>query len=252
MSAGADTLFTVISETDSTNNYAMAKAHAGLAAHGQAYFTCRQTAGKGQRGKQWQSGADENIALSIVLMPQPLLVSQQFHLSVAVALGCYHFFNKYAGEDTAIKWPNDIYWRDRKAGGILIENAVGTQNGNSAWKFAIAGIGININQVHFDDSLPNPVSLRQITGKIFSPEALAKELHSQVLQQVQQLLSTGNFTEMLQLYNNILYKRNQPVVLKKGRIIFESVIKGVTENGKLFTSDTIDNFFDFGEVEWIR
>jgi BirA family biotin operon repressor/biotin-[acetyl-CoA-carboxylase] ligase len=252
MSAGADTLFTVLNKTDSTNNYAMARAHAGLAAHGYACYARRQTAGKGQRGKEWISAADENIILSIVLMPQPLLLSQQFQLSVAVALGCYHFFSKYAGDDTCIKWPNDIYWRDRKAGGILIENAIGLQNGKPNWKFAIAGMGININQVLFDQALPNPVSLKQITGKHFSPEALARELHSEVLKQVHLLLTSNNFAAMLQQYNDILYKRNQPVLLKKGSILFESVIKGVTESGRLFTTDRIDNYFDFGEVEWVK
>ncbi len=84
-----------------------------------------QTGGKGQRGKTWQTGNGENIAISIIIEPKHLQVAEQFNLSVAVALGCYDFFSAYAGDETFIKWPNDIYWRDRKAGGVLIENVIG-------------------------------------------------------------------------------------------------------------------------------
>ncbi|HMO62401.1 MAG TPA: biotin--[acetyl-CoA-carboxylase] ligase [Ferruginibacter sp.] len=244
-------LFTLLSEVDSTNNYAMAQAHAGLAEHGQAFFALQQTEGKGQRGKSWYSGAGENIALSIVLAPQSLAVSKQFRLSMAVALGCYRFFKKFAGDETSIKWPNDIYWRDRKAGGILIENVIGKNEAGPLWKFAIAGIGLNINQVHFHDALPNPVSLKQITGKAFSPQVLARELQLAVLDSVHQL-TTIPFSQLQQQYNNTLYKINQPVLLKKGNIIFETTIKGVTPEGLLHTTDLVDNYFNFGEVEWVK
>jgi len=157
---------------DSTNNYAMAQIRAGLAKHGNGYFAAEQTAGKGQRGKGWQAEPGANIILSLVLQPHWLQVSRQFHLSAAVALGCYDFFHSLAGDDTSLKWPNDIYWRDRKAGGILIENLL---SGNS-WQFSVAGIGLNINQTHFPDALANPVSLRQITGREWDVPHLIKEL----------------------------------------------------------------------------
>ena len=86
------------------------------------------------------------------------------------SLPAYDFFNFYAIDETSIKWPNDIYWRDRKAGGILIENILQGKK----WKFAIVGIGININQTLFPASLPNPVSLKQITGKTFNVVELGK------------------------------------------------------------------------------
>ncbi|MFT3682501.1 MAG: biotin--[acetyl-CoA-carboxylase] ligase [Ferruginibacter sp.] len=243
--------FTILNEVDSTNNYAMAQVHAGMAKHGDAFFAHSQTSGKGQRGKSWQTGKGENIALSIVLVPGMLELSGQFRLSVAVSLACFEFFTKYAGDETKIKWPNDIYWRDRKAGGILIENVVGRQGeAKGSWKYAIAGIGININQTGFEDSIKNPVSLKQITGKDFLPEQLARELHQLVLNRVNELAGK-DFDKMMQQYNNCLYKLNQPVQLKKGNIVFQSIIKSVTETGLLYTTDTIDNYFDFGEVEWI-
>ena len=248
--------FTVLDSVDSTNNYAMAKVHAGLAKHGDGWFAQHQTTGKGQRGKKWHTGNGKNIAISIVIEPSRLLISEQFKLSAAIALGCFDFFSAYAGDETTIKWPNDIYWRDRKAGGILIENVIGksaaaaAQVNKSIWKFAIAGIGININETSFDNELTNAVSLKQITGKDFEPVELAKQLHQLILKRVNELYEKP-FEALLKEYNKHLYKINQPVLLKKNNINFESVIKGVTVAGQLYTTDRIDNFFDFGEVEWI-
>ena len=94
------------------------------AQHGMAVFTHEQTAGKGQRGRKWTSQKDLNIALSILLKPYPLSVPDQFKLSVCIAVSSWDLFAQYAGDETRIKWPNDLYWSDRKAGGILIENII--------------------------------------------------------------------------------------------------------------------------------
>jgi BirA family biotin operon repressor/biotin-[acetyl-CoA-carboxylase] ligase len=251
--------FTVLNSVDSTNNYAMARVHAGLAKHGDAFFAMVQTGGKGQRGKNWHTGNGQNIAISIIAEPKPLQVAEQFKLSAAVALACYDFFKSYAGDETAVKWPNDIYWRDRKAGGILIENVIGknklqnnkqTDLSQNIWKYAVVGIGVNINQSVFDKELNNVVSLKQVTGKEFDVIELAKELQQAVLEKIDHL-NTVYFDTILAAYNASLYKRNCMVKLKRGAIEFETMIKAVTAEGRLYTSDIIDNYFDFGEVQWI-
>lgn len=150
----------------------MANVHAGLAKHGNIWLALEQTAGKGQRGKLWESAPGENIIFTAVLEPNFLPLTSQILLSIAVALACYDLFSRYAGEETRLKKPNDLYWRDRKAGGILIENVIKAQR----WTHAVVGIGININQTVFSPELPNPVSLKQITGKTFDPLCLSKEL----------------------------------------------------------------------------
>ncbi|MDB5209488.1 MAG: biotin--[acetyl-CoA-carboxylase] ligase, partial [Sediminibacterium sp.] len=109
---------------ESTNIYAMERLQANLAAHGAAFFAHHQTAGKGQRGKTWSDEPGSNIALSVIVDCSSFLLTKQFPLSVMVAVACHDLFNKYATGGTFIKWPNDVYWRDRKAAGILIENQV--------------------------------------------------------------------------------------------------------------------------------
>ena len=238
--------FNIIEQVDSTNNYAMAKVHAGLARHGMAWFCPYQTAGKGQREKQWESEPGQNIALSVVLEPGKLAAKEQFFLSAITSLACLELFSRYAGDETKIKWPNDLYWRDRKAGGILIENIIQ----GSVWKFAVLGIGININQVKFNDGLNNPVSLKQITGKDFDLIHLGSELYEIVMKKIKEAAESTT-DQIITEYNFHLYQINKRVRLKKGGSVFETTIKGVSASGQLITKAAKEREFGFGEVEWL-
>ena len=239
--------FIELESVDSTNNYAMARATAGMASHGTLFFAYDQWAGKGQRGKTWTSIPGENIILSAVLQPVPLPVTQPFPLSACIALACRDFFSGYSGAgDTTIKWPNDLYWRDRKAGGILIESSF---KGNQ-WALAVAGMGININQVQFPATARNPVSLRQITGQVFDVVKLARDL-GDCLDRRYAALESGKTALLVDEYNSHLYKRGQSVRLKKGTAVFETVVEGVSAQGELLTRDVLERSFQFGEVEWV-
>jgi len=238
--------FTILSSVESTNNYAMRQVQEGMASHGAAWFALEQTAGKGQRGKQWSSSPNMNIIISIVLEPGSLQAHQQFLLSATVALACYDFFAKYAGSETSVKWPNDLYWRDRKAGGILIENNFY----GSQWQYAIAGIGININQTNFGDHLPNAVSLGQITGLHYDPARLARELCSALEIRYRELQKEDHIS-IISNYRQVMYKRDCSVKLKKENAVFETTVRGITEDGRLLTEDVLERTFEFGEVEWL-
>ncbi|HKO80059.1 MAG TPA: biotin--[acetyl-CoA-carboxylase] ligase [Chitinophagaceae bacterium] len=246
------TPFIELDSVDSTNNYALTQLHAGLAQHGTAFFAHEQVAGKGQRGKTWSTQKDSSLILSLVINPQLLQLTQQFHLSACIALSVCEFFGSYAGNSTCIKWPNDLYWYDRKAGGILIENIIGSKNpeDTASWLWAVIGIGVNINQVSFPGELKNPVSLKQITGKNFDPVQLAKELCSIIDKNFKQLITKG-FEDIYIAYLSFLYKKNEPVKLKKGNRVFEAVIKSVLPTGELIVQHAIEEIFRFGEIEWV-
>src|SRR4051812_423855 len=159
----------------------------GVTQHGVAYFAYHQYAGKGQRGRQWHAAAGENIILSVVLNASHLQVSKQFALSMAIAMAVHDLFSSYALNNTFVKWPNDLYCCDRKAGGILIESIIRGKH----WQWSIAGIGININQTKFDSVVVNAISLKQITGKTYDPVQLAKELCGHLNQRYNQLINQG-------------------------------------------------------------
>ncbi len=238
--------FTEFSVIDSTNNYAMAQAKTGQASHGSAWFAHYQSGGKGQRGKSWQAAEGENILLSVLLNTNRLSLKDQFYLIAAASLAAYDFFSFYAGDATQIKWPNDIYWNDRKAGGILIENIIRGHN----WQWAVVGFGININQKNFDLSQGRPVSLLQISGKTFPVVELAKELCNYFESRFEQIFSENKFS-IIDEYNSVLYKKNQIVRLKEGHEIFDCTILGVNEQGALkIEKGAEQRKYNFGEVEW--
>lgn len=230
---------------ESTNNYAMGLARAGMAQHGTVVFTHEQTKGKGQRSKNWTSQKGQNIAMSTVIKPRKLLSSELFLLSMMVAVGVHRLFTNYIDEEIKIKWPNDIYWRDRKAAGILIENLWQ----GSEWKLAVAGTGINVNQTDFGKLGTRAVSLKQITEKEFQPVHLAKELCT-ILEENYQLM-IADPSVIIEQYKRHLYKLNQLVKLKKDNRVFEAKFTDVNNNGQMIVQHAVEEKFNVGEIEWI-
>lgn len=237
--------FNELQSIDSTNSYAMQKVQEKLAEHGTVYFAHHQTNGKGTRGKGWESKSGKNITISMVIDVKFLAIHQQFFFSAAIALAVFDFFFKYTGKGTSIKWPNDIYYNDSKAAGVLIENCI---NGNQ-WQWAIVGIGININQLEFGNHAPNAISLAQIKQQQYGVLQLAKELCNHVEKRYQEL-QLLEFEKILKVYNANLYKKNMHVKLKKDNISFECMIDGVAANGDLMVTNGLQSAFTFGEVTW--
>jgi BirA family biotin operon repressor/biotin-[acetyl-CoA-carboxylase] ligase len=240
--------FILLPTVDSTNNYAMAQAHAGLASHGTAFFALNQTAGKGQRGRNWRSVPGKNIIMSLIIAPSSVRLENSFMMSATIALACYDFYKSFAGDETSIKWPNDIYWRDRKAGGILIENQV--RQPDNQWMCSITGMGLNVNQTDFEDFTDRAVSLKQITGIEREVTGLGKQLCKHIENRLGNFYDQ-NFGQILADYNQVLFKKNQLVKLRQGNIVFETTVREVDHFGNLVVEDVLERRFGFGEVAWI-
>ena len=183
-----------LSTIDSTNIYAMAQIKEGLAESGSCFRADYQTHGKGQHGRIWESSKGQNILCSYILELEKLddlkkwTPTDQIGFSAAIAIGIRAFFDAHTNGDTKIKRPNDIYWRDRKAGGILIENLLK----GTAWTWTVIGIGININQTVFSPEAPNPVSLKQITGLDWDILSLQEALSKALTKSIQDWLMEGD------------------------------------------------------------
>lgn len=243
MKIGANMI--VLPSVDSTNIYAMQEVHANMAKHGTIYYAMEQTAGKGQRGRSWLSTPGENIMISAVFSLTGRSPQNQFPFNTAIALGCYDFYKSLSDDEVTVKWPNDIYWRDRKAGGILIENLVQGQE----WKWSIAGIGLNINQTVFDPSIARePVSLKQITGKTFDPLILTRLLADDLETRWQQFLTDPAL--LLAEYNEVLFQKGKTISLRKGNRKFGGRIEGVDDRGQLIVFTNLEERFSHGEIEW--
>ncbi len=201
-----------LSTIDSTNIYAMAQIKEGLAKSGSCYRADFQTQGKGQHGRVWESSKGQNLLCTYILELKQLdstkkwAPEHQIGFSAAIALGIRGFYDALTNGDTKIKRPNDIYWRDRKAGGILIENIVrGTE-----WTWAVVGIGINVNQTQFSPDAPNPVSLKQITGREWDIRSLQEALSKALTKSIENWLLLGAEATNKELDKHIidLAKRN--------------------------------------------
>ena len=188
-----------LSTIDSTNIYAMAQIKAGLAKSGSCFRADFQTHGKGQHGRVWESAKGQNMICSYILELKNLDVlkkwtpTDQMGFSAAIAVGARTFFAAFAGSETKIKKPNDIYFRDRKAGGILIENLVRGKE----WTWAVIGIGMNINQTAFSSAAvnsvsSNPISLQEITNQSWDVKKMQQHLSEALTTAIQNWLTEGD------------------------------------------------------------
>src|SRR5687768_3983198 len=133
----------LLDEVDSTNNYAAKLLNAGNLAHGTVILAEKQTAGKGQRGNSWSTGAENQLACSVYAETAFLSADRYWYLNLAVALAVYHTIrSSVPHENVRIKWPNDVLVNDKKLSGILIE----THWRSGAVHGAIIGVGINVNR----------------------------------------------------------------------------------------------------------
>ena len=132
-----------------------------------------QTAGRGQAGNSWESEKGKNLLFSSLLRYDNLVATEQRRLSMLVSVAICQTLANYISEgNLTIKWPNDVYWNNKKLVGILIENIL--QSANVA--YTIAGIGVNVNQTEWLSNAPNPISLKQITGNDYDIETLLCEI----------------------------------------------------------------------------
>ena len=163
-----------LNEIDSTNAYLSERLSSGEITEPTTVFTHSQTKGKGMGQNIWVSDNDKNALFSIALFTE-IKTEEIFKVSLATSMAIFEFL-KIKGIKTKIKWPNDIYYEGKKLGGILIENKL---DGNVV-KSSIVGVGINLNQEKFPKWLPNPISLKNITGETYDIKEFLTEISERV------------------------------------------------------------------------
>jgi BirA family biotin operon repressor/biotin-[acetyl-CoA-carboxylase] ligase len=242
---GKNTIF--LTEVESTNNYANQLVLSKAAEHGTVVLAQHQIKGKGQQGNRWESESGKNLLASIVLFPNFLFAGKQFYLSKIASLAIVDFL-KTETIEISIKWPNDIYVKNKKIAGILIENTVKGQNISSA----IIGIGLNLNQEKFVSDAPNPASLMQFSGKDYDIEMVA-EIISENINNWYQKLENGGFNEIDKAYFNLLFRANEWAIFSKQGKQFEARINGLGEFGQLILEERngMQSEFMFKEVEFV-
>ena len=226
------------------------------------FYTIRtdyQTAGRGQAGNSWESEAGKNLLFSALLRYEGIHAAQQWRLSMLVAVALWDTLAKYLPyEQLTIKWPNDIYFGDKKLVGILIENSLSGQYiGHS-----IVGIGVNVNQTKWLSNAPNPISMKEITGEEYDAEVLMNEW---IFSMESWELRTTE--EIKNAYLQHLYRRNgwhlyverevsvAPTAIAKKGIegSFLAEITNITEQGELILrlQNNEEKIYHFKQIRFV-
>ena len=207
-----------------------------------------QAAGKGQGTHTWESEKGKNLLFSIKVYPHWIPVRRQFVLSMAGALAVKDALDSYV-ENITLKWPNDVYWNDRKISGTLIENTIDSKG----IKSCVFGIGLNVNQLVFHSDAPNPVSLAQILGhEVDRDEVLKKILDG--FEKYYELLRRADYMDVSGIYHLSLYRRKGFHPYRDADGEFEGALVEVEDDGHLILHDRQGRIrsYAFGEISIVR
>lgn len=216
----------------------------GMAQTGMVVSTDFQSAGKGQRGKQWQSNRGENIAMSLILadLKGVDIYYLSFLIPVCVRMALQDFMPEC---QIAIKWPNDIFVNNQKLCGILIENVLrgGMLQG------AVIGIGINVNQQNFDSLTNRPASMYIAGGRMYDRVAIITAIRATIINALRQ-----PFTDLIAQYNNHLWQKGTVTAFLElaTNESLQAEVVGVNKDFELCLSiaDRVKTF-RFGSLQWL-
>lgn len=221
-------------ELKSTNLFLYDKMSEKYDISDEVVVTSYQTEGRGMDKNKWQSEAGKNLLFSIALNVNFLEAENQFKISQAVSVAIVETLEKMLGGTRfSIKWPNDIYFGDKKLAGILIQNTVeGMMMG-----FSIIGIGLNVNQILFGDELPNPVSLKMITGKEYDLDNVLNLLIINIKNAIENLRSDDGKAVIDRKYIKRLYRYREWSTYKYQNQVKQLIIIGFDKYGRLLLQD---------------
>ena len=243
----SDRVIVRLDEASSTNTELKLLQQKNPLPEGSMVMTEFQTSGRGQAGNSWYSGKGKNLLFSFLLYPRFIQAKDQFIISRIVSLAIIRVLQQYT-ENITIKWPNDIYWNDKKIAGILIENCLMGQH----IEYTIVGIGLNVNEDDFPTHLPNPVSVKQITGDVFDREILLLLLRYEFLM-LYQSVESGDVAPIEREYMRHLYRKDGPHWFTDAEGRFKATIKTVLPSGHLVLAtypDKEERTFAFKEVSF--
>ena len=242
---------------DSTNRV-VAERKSSLA-DGTCIAALEQTAGRGQKGNSWATAKGENLTFSLLYRPKDIPVQQQFCISQAVAVGLSNYL-KAKGIDNKIKWPNDIYAGDLKICGVLIENSLkGAKVGD-----CIIGIGLNVNQTQFPAEIPNPTSMKMLSGEDYDIKKELPELLRHIGAALEKIEEPYTRNGLDAEYLRRLYRRGEwhmyealpssdiPTEKRSGKP-FEARILGIDNAARLLLEQTDGTlkYFSFKEIKYL-
>ncbi|MCB2208489.1 MAG: biotin--[acetyl-CoA-carboxylase] ligase [Bacteroidetes bacterium] len=234
----------------SSNQYAFDLCKNKNAKEGDVFFAKEQYEGRGYHANSWLSAPGKNLTFSLILQPDFISPARQFVITQFVSLAIIDLLNGLIHQQNIrIKWPNDIYINDLKAGGVLVQNTI---IGN-AFEYSIIGVGMNVNQREFPPELPNPTSIIQYVNKELALDELLHELLNCIDKRYESAMMLNDTETLEKEYLDHLYRFNQMHEFKDENGIFKGRISGIGEYGELIIVDEngTSRSYHFKEIEFL-
>ena len=237
-----------LKEVDSTNNFLL-DYEPENGEDMTVAWTDFQSAGRGCGTNTWESEAGQNLTYSVLLCPKHVDARNQFILSMANAVALKRVLDAYLG-NVSIKWPNDIYWRDRKLCGTLIEARLKGQ----LVRRCVLGTGINVNQLRFLSNAPNPVSLCQVLGHDVDRMEVLRAVTEETARAMLQVENQA-WEPLRNDYRSALYRRGEPHLFRLPDGQTKALtLETVSDDGHLLLRESSSGAlmsFGFKEIQFI-
>ena len=229
----------------STNSFLKDLSTSSALENGTVVLTQEQTKGRGQQDSKWVSEPHKNLTFSTFILLNDVKIAHRRYLNFAISIAIYTVLFDKKIPKLSIKWPNDILSANKKICGILIENSFF----GDKIKSAIVGIGLNVNQEIFPNSLPNATSLKLETSMEYDLDILLNEILIEFQHKIK-LLESKYFHLLEKQYLEVLYKKNIPTMFKNSKDeIFMGIISGISDDGNLQIQLEDDSILEFGIKE---
>ena len=160
-----------------------------------------QTAGRGQGDHSWHSAPGQNLTFSVLLRHRCLKASDALAVTSIMALGIRDYLQT-KGIEPWIKWPNDIWVGEKKICGILVENSIRA----GRIDYSIVGVGLDVNQTEWPSDLPNPVSLKELTGRQYDIREELRQLYDALAKRSSQTSNSEGASAIIDEFSRIVIR----------------------------------------------
>lgn len=215
-------------ETNSTNSRAKDSGEKN-GTHGTLFIADKQNAGKGRRGRLWDSPSGKNIYMTLLLRPK-ITPDKAPMLTLVMGLSVAEGIRKVSGVEAKIKWPNDIVINKKKVCGILTEMATEIE----CVHYVVIGVGINVNQQYFPEEIKKmATSLYNETGNVYKRSELIASVMESFEKNYEAFLETGDLSGIREVYDSILVNCGQEVKVLEPGNEYRAVAEGINKTGEL-------------------
>ncbi len=229
----------------STNIEAKKQAENG-APEGLLVVADKQEAGRGRRGRSWESPAGVNIFMTLLLRPS-FSPGKASMITLVMALSVAQAVSEAAGLTAKIKWPNDVVVNKKKVVGILTELTMETDY----IQYLVCGVGINVNQMSFPETIAQTAtSLYLEGGRQVNRAGLIEKVMERFEENYEIFLRTEDMSGLTEPYNRLLVNKEERVRVLDPKGEYDGLSRGINEMGELIVEKqdgSVENVYA-GEV----